>query len=130
MLEEGDLALVSGIVGRIWTLRRDYPQLRSADEFKAWSEGGTARVVFAHWAEEGADHQAALATEARVEPVGRRGRVGVAAVRPLVRAFQPLVGSEGITAAVSAAERMVHARERVSTDTRPVVAQLVRKQTA
>ncbi len=42
---------MSGIVGRIWTLRRDYPELRDPEEFRAWSTPGTARVVFANWIE-------------------------------------------------------------------------------
>jgi len=105
VLDEGPHLLVSGLVGRIWTLRRDYPELRSADEFCEWSERGTARVAFAHWAEEVSGGGAALASEARVQPIGTQGRIGVAAVRPIVRSFQHLVGSEGIRAAVRRAEQ-------------------------
>ena len=105
VLEEGEHALVSGLVGRIWTLRRDYPKLGSPQEFADWSKGGTARVVIANWAVERPDGGSALAAEARVEPVGAQGRLGVAAVRPVVRAFQSLVGSDGINAAVRRAER-------------------------
>jgi hypothetical protein len=104
VLEEGERLLISGLVGRIWTLRRDYPELRSADQFRCWSEGGTARVVFAHWAEGASGGGGALASEARVQPLGVQGTIGVAAVRPVVRAFQYLVGSEGIGAAVRRAE--------------------------
>jgi hypothetical protein len=104
VLDEGERALVSGLVGRIWTLRRDYPQLQSPEEFRDWSKRGTARVVLANWVEE-RDDGAALASEARVQGVGTQGRVGVAAVRPLVRAFQNLVASDGIAAAVRRAER-------------------------
>jgi hypothetical protein len=105
VLEEGEHALVSGLVGRIWTLRRDYPTLDSPQEFADWSKGGTARVVIANWAVERPGGGSVLAAEARVEPVGAQGRLGVAAVRPVVRAFQNLVGSDGITAAVRRAER-------------------------
>jgi hypothetical protein len=104
VLEEGDHALVSGLVGKIWTLRRDYPQLSSAQEFADWSKGGTARVVIANWAVERPGGGSALAAEARVEPVGAQGRLGVAAVRPVVRAFQNLVATDGINAAVRRAE--------------------------
>lgn len=104
VLDEGHQCLVSGLVGRIWTLRRDYPQLDTPEEFRDWSQRGTARVVFANWVEE-EGQGAALASEARVQGMGRQGRMGVAAVRPLVRAFQNLVGSEGIAAAVRRAER-------------------------
>ena len=105
VLEEGEHALVSGLVGRIWTLRRDYPKLGSPQEFADWSKGGTARVVIANWAVERPDGGSTLAAEARVEAVGAQGRLGVAAVRPVVRAFQSLVGSDGINAAVRRAER-------------------------
>ena len=105
VLEEGEHALVSGLVGRIWTLRRDYPALGSPREFEEWSKGGTARVVIANWASEREGGGSVLAAEARVEPVGVQGRVGVAAVRPVVRTFQNLVGSDGINAAVRRAER-------------------------
>jgi hypothetical protein len=104
VLDEGERCLVSGLVGRIWTLRRDYPQLDSPQEFREWSKRGTARVVLANWVQEN-EQGAVLASEARVQGMGTQGRMGVAAVRPLVRAFQNLVGSEGIAAAVRRAER-------------------------
>jgi hypothetical protein len=105
VLEVGERALVSGLVGRIWTLRRDYPQLTGADEFRAWSRRGTARVVFANWVETTCDGGSELCSEARVQAFGVQGRVGVAAVRPLVGRFQGLVGSEGLKAAVRLAEQ-------------------------
>jgi hypothetical protein len=95
-------ALVSGLVGRIWTLRRDYPELRDPDEFRAWSAPGTARVVFANWIEES---PTAICAEVRVEAIGAQGRVGITAVRPLVSAFGSLIGSDGLEAAVRRAER-------------------------
>jgi len=104
VLAEGERSLVSGLVGRIWTLRRDYPRLSSPEEFRDWSKRGTARVAFANWVEE-APKGATIASEVRVEAVGSQGRVGVAAVKPLVRGFQNLVGTEGIAAAVRLAEQ-------------------------
>ena len=47
----------------------------------------------------------ALCSEVRVEAFGRQGRIGLATVRPLVRGFQQLIGSDGIAAAVRRAER-------------------------
>ena len=49
VLDEGDGWSVSGLVGRIWTLERDYPRLSGPEAFAAWDEPGTARVVFANW---------------------------------------------------------------------------------
>jgi hypothetical protein len=103
VLEEGDLALVSGIVGRIWTLRRDYPTLAGPDDFRSFDAPGTARVMFAMWA--AADGSGGrLSVEVRVAPVGVQGRFGVAAVRPLVAGFHALIGSDGLGAAVRRAE--------------------------
>ena len=104
VLQDGDRAVVSGLVGRIWTLRRDYPQLNGADEFREWSRGGTARVVFANWVTPCDDGGSEVCSEVRVQAFGVQGRVGITAVRPLVRRFEGLVGSEGLGAAVRRAE--------------------------
>ena len=104
VLEEDEHLLLSGIVGRIWTLRRDYPQLRDPDEFLHWSTAGTARVLFATWVEP-VDGGAMLTSETRVQALGAQGRLGVRAVGPLVTAFQHLIGTDGITTAVRLAER-------------------------
>jgi hypothetical protein len=103
VLEEGELALVSGIVGRIWTLRRDYPKLADPDEFRSFDNPGTARVVFSMWAApDGSGGR--LNAEVRVAPVGAQGRFGIAAIRPLVAGFHTLIGSDGLGAAVRRAE--------------------------
>jgi hypothetical protein len=112
-LERADHALVSGIVGRIWTIRRDYPQLSGPDAFRGWSEPGTARVMFANWVEP-SETGATLFAEARVDVYGVQGRIGLTMVRPLISAFHDLIGSDGIEAAVRAAERSLS-----ETDPRP-----------
>jgi hypothetical protein len=104
--ETPDRMLISGLVGRIWTLRRDYPELTHPEEFRDWHTPGTARVVFANWIET-LDTGAAIHAEARVEAIGSQGRVGVAAVRPLVRAFGSLIGSDGIEVAARRAEQQL-----------------------
>jgi hypothetical protein len=103
LAEEPGRALLSGLVGRIWTLRRDYPQLRDPDQFRHWSASGTARVVFANWITGSSPTE--LHAEVRVEAIGVQGRIGVAAVRPLVRTFGSLIGSDGIEAAIRRAEQ-------------------------
>jgi hypothetical protein len=104
VLEESELALVSGIVGRIWTQRRDYPQLANVEDFRSWSESGTARVLFANWAEPGSDGHGVLRSEIRAEPFGVQGRVGLASVRPLIRGFQQLIGTDAMGVALRRAE--------------------------
>jgi len=105
VLEDGDgQSLLSGLVGRIWTLRRDYPKLRAPHEYRSWEVSGTAKVLFANWVEPLSADRSALCIEARVRGIGAKGRVGVAAVRPLVSRFQQLIATEGIQAAVRLAE--------------------------
>jgi hypothetical protein len=103
-LHEAEHALISGLCGRIWTLRRDYPRLDGPEEFLRWSVAGTARVLYANWVEPAGDGRSALVSETRVAPVGRQGRVGMLAVRPLIVASQNLIGSEPLTIAVRRAE--------------------------
>jgi hypothetical protein len=104
VLAEAERALVCGLVGRIWTLRRDYPDLAGPEEFRSWAQPGTARVVIASWSMEDGSG-AALCVEARVQALGVQGQLGVAAVRPLVHAFQQLIATETLRAAVRRAER-------------------------
>lgn len=103
VLTESEHSRVSGLVGRIWTLRRDYPVLGEPQRFRDFSERGSARVAIGIWAEEDV-RGGALCAEARVQAIGPQGQLGVAAIRPLVRGFQHLIGSEALHAAVREAE--------------------------
>ena len=103
-LYEAEHALLSGLCGRIWTLRRDYPRLAGPDDFLRWSAPGTARVLYANWVEPAGAGRSALVSETRVAPVGRQGRIGLLAVRPLIVGSQHLIGSEPLTIAVKRAE--------------------------
>jgi hypothetical protein len=104
VLAEGDGWSVSGLCGRIWTMKRDYPRLRGAEDFRAWREPGTVRVLFAHWVEPaGAGHHA-LVSEARVAPVDRRGRLALRSLWVAVGAFERLIGAEPLALAVRRAQ--------------------------
>src|SRR4051794_35056965 len=105
VLEEDERLLLSGLVGRIWTLARDYPRLDNPDAFIAWDGRGTVRVLLAHWVREAADGRAELVSEARVEPVDRVAALRLRALWSVVGPFQRLVGSEPLEAAARAAER-------------------------
>jgi hypothetical protein len=107
VLRQDDEALVAGLVGRIWTLRRDYPELAGPDAFRAWSQPGTTRVVFANWAEQVDERHSALVSETRVAATDRDGHVGLNAVRPLIGAFHALIGREALAAATRRAETRV-----------------------
>lgn len=105
VLDQADRWLVSGLVGRIWTLRRDYPILEDPAEFRRWSSSGTAKVVYAHWVQADERGCSALRSETRVAAFGAQGQLGLASIRPLIRAFEHLVGSDALDAAVRHAER-------------------------
>jgi hypothetical protein len=104
LIGDRERSLVSGLVGRIWTLRRDYPQLADPDEFRYWSAPGTARALFANWVEPVPSGGAVLHSETRVDAVGAQGRLGLATLRPVIRAFQQLIATDGIAEAVRRAE--------------------------
>lgn len=101
VLCEDEHALLAGIVGRIWTVRRDYPTLAEPDEFRNWSARGTVRVLFANWVEPAGADVTALVSETRVAAGDRLARLGLAAVKPLIVASHQLIGSEGLERAVS-----------------------------
>src|ERR1700733_2526887 len=105
LAEEPGRSLVSGLVGRIWTLRRDYPQLRDPEEFESWSKSGTARVVFANWIETDSPERSIIRAEARVEPIGAQGRGGGGGGRGMAAGFGSLLGSDGIEIAARRAEQ-------------------------
>lgn len=104
VLGEDERWMLSGLVGRIWTLRRDYPQLAGAEQFRDWSQPGTAKVLFAHWAEQPDAGGGALRSEARVQAYGVQGRIGLASVRPLISSFHHLIATDAMATAVRLAE--------------------------
>jgi hypothetical protein len=104
VLEEAELALLSGVVGRIWTLRRDYPELADPEEFRRWRRAGTARVLFANWVQDGEGNGSVLRSETRVQAFGRQGRLGLAGVRPLIRGFNHLIATDAMAVALRRAE--------------------------
>jgi hypothetical protein len=104
VLEEGDCWSLSGLCGRIWTLRRDYPQLKRPEDFMQWDEPGTARVLFAHWAEPVGGGRAALVSRVHISAGDRGARRGVALVRPLITAFEQLISREPLAIAARRAE--------------------------
>ena len=104
VLAEGDRWSVSGLVGRIWTLRRDYPRVEDAGAFAAWAQPGTVRVLFAHWVAEAPDGRSALHSEARVAPVDRGAALRLRALWTVVGPWERLIGGEALARAARAAE--------------------------
>jgi hypothetical protein len=102
LLEEGPTHLLSGLCGRIWTVRRDFAPLARPEDFLAWDAPGTVRVLFANWAEPTA-HGSALASEVRIAAVDRRAALYVRGLRPFISAFQGLVATEPLRVAVQRA---------------------------
>ena len=106
VLDEGDGWSISGLCGRVWSLRRDYPELAAPDEFRDWDEPGTVRVLFAHWVDDDGDGGSAITSESRVQPVDRGARWRMRALWSTVGRFERLIGGEALSAATRrAAER-------------------------
>jgi hypothetical protein len=105
VLEEGASYRLSGLCGRIWTIRGDFAQLAASEDFLTGEEPGTVRVLFANWAEAG-ESGAALVSEVRIAAVDRRAALYVRALGPFISAFQGLVAVEPLTLAV---QRAAHA---------------------
>jgi hypothetical protein len=105
VIAEGTRWTVSGMCGRIWTLRRDYPRIEGADDFLAWEERGTVRVLLAHWIEQDAPGQNALVSEARIKPVDRQAGFRTRALWAVVGHFERLIGGEVLRVAARRAER-------------------------
>jgi len=103
VLESGDTWQLSGLCGRIWTLQRDYPRLDGPEDFEAWDEKGTVKVLFAHWTRP-TDGGAELISEARVTPVDRRAGVRLRGLWAVVSPFERLVGAEPLALAARRAE--------------------------
>jgi hypothetical protein len=105
VLAEGSRWSVSGMCGRIWTLRRDYPRIAGADQFLAWNEPGTVRVLLAHWIEPEGRGRSAVVSEARIKPVDRRAGLRLRALWAIVGHFERLIGGEVLRAAAQGTER-------------------------
>lgn len=105
VLAEGERWSLSSLCGQIWTRSRDYPQLAGADDFRAWDEPGTVRVLFAHWVQEDGDGRCTLVSEARVEPVDRRARLPLRSLWLVVGRFERLIGAEPLALAARRAEK-------------------------
>jgi len=105
VLAERRHASLSGLCGRIWTFQRDYPRLSGPQDFRAWAEPGTVRVLFAHWVEELPGGRSALLSEARVEPVDRGAATRLRSLWLVIGVFERLIGAEPLALAAARAER-------------------------
>jgi hypothetical protein len=94
VIDEGTRWSVSGLCGRIWTLRRDYPRIEGPDDFLAWDQRGTVRVLLAHWIELDGPGQSALVSEARIKPVNGRAGLRLRALWALVGHLERFIGGE------------------------------------
>ena len=105
VLDEGPTFRMSGLVGRIWTVRGDFALLAAPEDFVTWDEPGTVRVLFANWVEEtGPGPGSALVSEVRVQAVDRRAAFYTRGLGPFISAFQSLVGTEALTVAARRAQ--------------------------
>ena len=108
-LEEGDTWALSGLCGRIWTLQRDYPRLSGPEEYEAWDQRDSVKVLVAHWTRPTGDGRSELVSEARVEPIGRRATLRVRSLWAVIGTFERLIGAEPLVIAARRAEQNVRA---------------------
>jgi hypothetical protein len=104
VLDEGEFHSVSGLCGKIWTLKRDYPRIDGPAEFLAYDEPGAVRVLFAHWVEELSGGHSELVSEARIDPVDARAKWRVRALWRVVGPFEPFIANEPLPLAARKAE--------------------------
>jgi hypothetical protein len=104
VVAEGDRWSMSGLCGRLWTLQRDYPRLRGAEDFLAWDRPGTVRVLLANWVESDGDGRATLVNESRVQPVDWGASLRLRALWLFMGRFERLIGGEVLRVAVRRAE--------------------------
>ncbi len=102
VLDEGERWSVSGLCGRIWTLQRDYPRLDGPEDFRAWSEPGTVRVLIANWVLPDGDGSR-LVSEARVSPVDRRAALRLRSLWVVIGVFERHIGGEALALAAERA---------------------------
>jgi len=104
VLDEGERWSISGLCGRIWTLARDYPPIEGPEDFRAFGEPRSVRVLFAHWVGESEDGGSAIFSEARVAPTDRIASVRLRALWAVVGPFERLIGAEPLALAAERAE--------------------------
>ena len=104
LLEEGERFSVSGVAGRIWAPSGDYASFESADEYREWSQPGTAKVVVLTEVREH-ERGSQIVSESRVLIDGRRARLLFRGFWAVVGPFRRYIGSEVLAAAVRRAER-------------------------
>ncbi len=105
VLDAGERHVVSGLVGRIWTVARDYPRLEGPEAFLAWNEPRTVRVLFAHWVQVEDDGSSTIVSEARVAPTDRVAAMRLKSLWLVVGPFERLIGAEPLALAAAGAER-------------------------
>jgi hypothetical protein len=121
LLDEGPQHSISGLCGRIWTFRSDYPRLRGPEDFAAWREPGTVRVLMATWTQRGADGRVELCDEARVKPVDRAAALRLRVLWAAIGRFEGLIGSEAISSTLRAIDSDPPRRGRTRTARRSAV---------
>jgi hypothetical protein len=105
VVDEGERWSVSGLCGRIWTLQRDYPSLAGPEEFQAWDQPGTVRVLLANWIESDGEGRSALVSEARIKPTDRLAAIRLRALWLVVGRLDRFIAGEVLRNAARNAER-------------------------
>ena len=90
-----------GTLGDVDALAR---QVAAGLRARGVQPGDAIAFQLPNWLEAAADGNR-LTSETRVQAYGAQGRLGLAAVRPLVASFHARIGTDGLAAALRRAER-------------------------
>lgn len=104
VLAEGEHWSISGLCGRIWALDHDYPSIDDPQEFMAFGEPRSVRVLFAHWVEDLGRGRCTIVSEARIGATDRAATARLRALWLLVGPFERLIGAEPLALAAQHAE--------------------------
>ncbi len=104
VLEAGETWSISGLCGRIWTQQRDYPRLSGPEDYEAWDQEGTVKVLFAHWTRPDGEGRSQLISESRVSTIDRKASLRLRGLWRVISPFERLVGAEPMVIAQRRAE--------------------------
>jgi hypothetical protein len=100
LLEEGERWSASGVAGRLWSTRGGLARLSNAEDYRAWSRPGTARVAVLNAVRPRAGGGSEIVTETRVRCVDRRALLRFRPYWAVIGPFARFIRSDLLGAAV------------------------------
>jgi hypothetical protein len=105
LLAEQGMVSVSGMAGKLWSLRDTFVRFDGADGFRDWAEPGFCKVVVRHEVRPEGGGGSAIDSEVRIWCTSRGAQVHFRPYWAFIGPFSRFIGSELLSAAVRRAER-------------------------